>query len=212
MRDALGIALSEVPYMGLWYKDDHSMFVSRLGYTGEDGFEIAVHNNDAPEIAKKLLEHDAVKPIGLAARDSLRLEMGYALYGHEITAETSPVEANMNWVIGKNRDGYFGSERIRKELAEGTQQKLVGVKLIDKGVAREGAELRNDADEKIGYMTSGGFSPSLKASIGMAYIDSALTEPGTKINVNVRGKNIAAEVASLPFIPAKTKTMKKKAA
>ena len=211
VKDVLDIDLSDMPYMSLWYKD-YTMFISRLGYTGEDGFEIAVPNDKAVDLAQKLLGHDAVKPIGLAARDSLRLEMGYALYGHDINAETSPVEANMVWVISKSREGYFGYERIHKDLSEGVERKLVGIKLIDKGVAREGAEIRNQADEVVGHLTSGGHSPTLKESIGMGYISSDLADTGEKILVNVRGRNIAAEVASLPFVPAKTKSAKKKEA
>ncbi len=211
VKEVMDIDLSDLPYMGLWY-EDYSMFISRLGYTGEDGFEISIPNDKAAELAQKLLAHEAVKPIGLAARDSLRLEMGYALYGHEINAETSPVEAGLNWVMSKKTSGYFGYDRIQKDLAEGTARKLVGIQLIDKGIARDGAEIRNDADEVIGVLTSGGFSPTLKASIGMAYIDAASSDIGTKINVNVRGRNIAAEVAGLPFVPAKTKTAKKKKA
>lgn len=212
VREVMGIDLSELPYMGLWAKDDYSMFISRLGYTGEDGFEISIKNEDAPALAEKLLAHDAVKPVGLAARDSLRLEMGYALYGHDIDATTSPVEANLNWIIGKKREGYFGYERIAKELAEGPEKKLVGLQLIDKGVAREGAELRNEADEVIGTLTSGGHSPSLGKSIGQGYVKADYAEAGTKIFVHVRGRNIAAEISPLPHVPASTKSAKKKAA
>lgn len=211
MKEALGIDLSDVPYMGLWYKD-YSMFVSRLGYTGEDGFEIAVKNEEAEALAKKLLAHPAVKPIGLAARDSLRLEMGYALYGHEINAETSPVEAALEWVMSKNASGYFGAERIQKEWAQGADKRLVGIKLIDKGVARENSEIQNAQGKVIGVMTSGGYSPSLKESIGIGYVPTALAKPGEKIFINVRGRALAAEVAAMPFIPAKTKAAKKKAA
>lgn len=210
VKDALGHDLSDLPYMGLWCRDDNKMFISRLGYTGEDGFEIAVPNDNVAALAEKLLAHNAVKPIGLAARDSLRLEMGYALYGHDINAETSPVEAGISWVIGKNASGYFGYERISKELADGPGKKLVGLKLTDKGVAREGAEIRNEADEVIGALTSGGFSPTLKQSIGMGYVPADLAQPGTKIFVNVRGRNIAAEVTALPFVPAQTKSQKTK--
>lgn len=211
IRETLGIDLSEVPYMGLWYKD-YTMFISRLGYTGEDGFEIAVENKDAEALARKLLAHDAVKPIGLAARDSLRLEMGYALYGHEINSETSPVEASLTWVMGKNASGYFGEARIKKELEQGTDKKLVGLKLIDKGVAREGAAIEDEAGNVIGALTSGGHSPTLGISIGMGYVPSNMTEPGTKIMVDVRGRKLTAEVASLPFVPASTKSAKKKEA
>ncbi|MFP4313955.1 MAG: aminomethyltransferase family protein, partial [Alphaproteobacteria bacterium] len=182
------------------------------GYTGEDGFEISVFNELAEEVWEKLAEHNVVKPIGLAARDSLRLEMGYALYGHEIDSTTSPVEAGLNWIISKQTQGYFGYERIQKELAQGPSRKLVGIQLTDKGIAREGAELHNEKDEVIGVMTSGGHSPILKSSIGMGYVSPDYAENGTKIFANVRGRNISAEVSGLPFVPSKTKSMKNKAA
>lgn len=212
MRDVLGLDLSDLRYMSLWAKDDYSMFVNRLGYTGEDGFEIAVKNADAPALWDKLLAHDAVEPIGLAARDSLRLEMGYALYGHDIDDKTSPVEAGMNWILGKNATGYIGEERIKRELAEGASRSLVGVKLTAKGVAREGAEIRNSADEKIGMITSGGHSPTLGHGVAQGYIDAGSVDIGDAIFVNVRGRNIAAEISKLPHMAAKTKSMKKKEA
>ena len=212
VRETLDIDLADLPYMSLWAKEDNSMFINRLGYTGEDGFEIAVPNDKAEELARILLAHDAVKPIGLAARDSLRLEMGYALYGHDIDAQRSPVEAGMNWIIGKNATGYFGADRIQRELDTGTSEKLIGIKLTDKGVAREGAEIRNQNDEKIGVLTSGGHSPTLKESIGMGYIAAEYAEAGKEIFVNVRGRNIAAVTHNLPFIPARTKSAKKKKA
>ena len=212
MREVVGIDLSEMRYMSFRAENDGEMFISRLGYTGEDGFEIAVKNEAAPALWDKLVAHDAVQPIGLAARDSLRLEMGYALYGHDITAETSPVEGGIGWVIGKNASGYFGEERIKRELAEGAARKFVGVKLTSKGVAREGSEIRNKADEKIGELTSGGHSPMLGYGIGQGYVETAQAEAGTEIFVNVRGRNIEAQIVSLPHMPARTKTAKKKAA
>ena len=212
MSDVTGFDLSNMPYMSIRAENDNTFFISRLGYTGEDGFELAVKNDEAEELAKKLLTHDAVKPIGLAARDSLRLEMGYALYGHEITAETSPVEAGLTWIISKSRSGYFGYERVHKHFSEGVPRKLVGIKLVDKGVAREGAEIRDENDNVVGVLTSGGHSPTLKESIGMGYVQSDLAKTGQKLFVNVRGRNIAAVVASLPFVPAKTKSAKKQAA
>lgn len=211
VKAVLDIDLSEVPYMGFWYKD-YSMFISRLGYTGEDGFEISVKNTEAEALARKLLTHPDVKPIGLAARDSLRLEMGYALYGHEINMETSPVEAGFEWVMSKNTSGYFGADRIQKEWAQGADKRLVGVRLIDKGVAREHSEIQNSAAQNIGVLTSGGYSPTLKQSIGMGYVPTALAKPGEKVFINVRGRALAAEVAALPFVPAKTKAAKKKSA
>ncbi|NCT41805.1 MAG: glycine cleavage system aminomethyltransferase GcvT [Alphaproteobacteria bacterium] len=215
LHEVLEIETDDLPYMHMMQAQApnfDTMYISRVGYTGEDGFEISVPNACAEEIWSKLLDHSEAKPIGLAARDSLRLEMGYALYGHEINAETSPVEAGLSWVISKKTEGYFGYDRIAKERENGTENKLVAVKLIDKGVARDGAELRNEADEKIGWLTSGGFSPTLKESIGIAYIKSDAANLGDKIFVNVRGRNIAAEIAKTPFLPAKTKSMKKKAA
>lgn len=215
LHEVLGVEADELPYMHMMNAeapDGSLMFVSRVGYTGEDGFELSVLNDIAEETWEKLADHNVVKPIGLAARDSLRLEMGYALYGHEIDATTSPVEAGSTWIISKKTSGYFGYDRIQKELNEGVSRKLVPVKLIDKGIAREGAEIRNENDEVIGALTSGGHSPILSASIGIGYVPPEYAEKGTKIFVNVRGRNIAAEIGSLPFVPAKTKSMKKKAA
>ena len=218
LHEVLGVDAEELPYMHIMEAQApnfEKILVSRVGYTGEDGFELSVPNSSAAEIWNKLLDHPESKPIGLAARDSLRLEMGYALYGHEINAETSPIEAGLSWTMSKKTTGYFGYDRIAKDREEGTKNTLVGIKLIDKGVARDGAEIRNENDEKIGWLTSGGFSPTLKASIGIAYVERAqLSEQGAgqKVFVNVRGRNIAAEIASTPFIPAKTKSMKKKVA
>lgn len=212
LHEVLGVEAHDLPYMHMMKAeapDGSAMFVSRVGYTGEDGFEISVYNELAEEVWDKLADHNVVKPAGLAARDSLRLEMGYALYGHEIDATTSPVEAGSSWIISKKTNSYFGYDRIQKELAEGVSRKLVAVKLIDKGIAREGAEIRNEADEAVGVLTSGGHSPMLKASIGMGYVPPELSQPGTKIFVNVRGRNIAAEVASLPFVPSRVKSIKK---
>jgi aminomethyltransferase len=211
VREALGIDLSNLAYMSVWSKDDYTMFISRLGYTGEDGFEISVENKNAPALWEKLLKHADVKPVGLAARDSLRLEMGYPLYGHDIDATTSPVEADIAWVIGKDNNSFLGASRVLKEQSGGVKRKRVGLKLIDKGVAREGAEVYS-GDKKIGALTSGGFSPTLKESIGMAYIDPAYAKLGEKIFVDVRGKKLAAEITALPFVPAKTKSGKKQAA
>lgn len=215
LQETLGIDLDDLPYMHLLETQapcGTDIFISRVGYTGEDGFEISVPAERAPDAWSALLNHDSVKPIGLAARDSLRLEMGYALYGHDIDVETSPVEAGLEWIISKKTQGYFGFDRIQKELSEGPARRRVGIRLLDKGVAREGAEIRNEADEKIGELTSGGFSPSLKQSIGQGYIEAPFANEGEKVFVNVRGRNIAAEVVGMPFIPAKTKSMKRKEA
>ena len=192
--------------------DGSEMFVSRVGYTGEDGFELSVFNELADEVWDKLLSHSVVKPIGLAARDTLRLEMGYALYGHEIDATTSPIEAGINWIIGKDKNNYFAYDRIQKELAEGPSRKLVGIKLLDKGVAREGASITDEHGNVIGALTSGGHSPILKSSIALGYVTPEFSQPGSKITVIVRDRPLAAEVSTLPFVTARTRSMKKKSA
>lgn len=207
LREVLHIEAADLGYMRLLFVDD--LIISRLGYTGEDGFEISVPVMKAEALWEKMLAHPLVKPIGLAARDSLRLEMGYPLYGHDINDQTTPLEADLGWVIGKGNESFIGADKI---LNQPLTRKRVGLKLTDKGIAREGAEIRNEKNEVIGMLTSGGHSPTLKASIGMGYVPAAYTAPGTKLFVTVRGNNIAAEIVSLPFMPARTKSMKKAAA
>jgi aminomethyltransferase len=197
LSDVIGADLSAVPYMGLWYRD-YTMFISRLGYTGEDGFEISVPSKDAPTLWDKLLSDDRVRPIGLAARDSLRLEMGYCLYGHELNEDITPREADLEWVMAKDRIVDF-SEPHRKR---------VGIVLTDKGIAREGTEILNDVGEKIGVMTSGGYSPTLKQSIGQGFVPIEYTQEGTDIAVMVRGNKIPAKITKMPFLKPRTKTGK----
>lgn len=189
----------------------HNIVFSRLGYTGEDGFELSCRGDEGQEIFDTLIKHPDVKPIGLAARDSLRLEMGYALYGHDIDDKTTPVEAGLSWVMGKDNTGFIGAQAVLKDKENGPARKLVGIRLTDKGVAREGAEIRNEKDHPIGVLTGGGFSPTLKHSIGQGYVQSEHAQTGTPIFVNVRGKNIAAEIVKLPHVKAKTKTAPKAA-
>jgi aminomethyltransferase len=204
IREVLDMDLGDMPYMHARWAQD--MLISRLGYTGEDGFELSIAQGQAAEIWNKLLAHHEVKPIGLAARDSLRLEMGYALYGHDINSETTPLEAGLEWVMSKDNKDFIGADAALKP----PEKKRIGVILLEPGVAREGTEIRDMNDKKIGILTSGGHSPSLKKSIGQGYVDAAHASAGTKIFVNVRGKNIAAEICDLPFIAPKTKTMKRK--
>lgn len=212
LREALDIDGSNLNYMR--YMEHKDFFVSRLGYTGEDGFEISMPEDRAEAVWHKLCAHKDVKPIGLAARDSLRLEMGYPLYGHDIDATTSPVEADSTWIMGKrDNKGFIGHERVFDELENGAKRKRVGIRLTGKGVAREGAEVFDEAGEKqLGVLTSGGFSPTLQQAIGQAYVETGSAEAGTKINVRVRGRDIEGEIAALPFVEAKTKKTIKKAA
>lgn len=212
VKDALDIDLSALNYMGLWARDDYKMFISRLGYTGEDGFEISVPNDDAHRVWDALSAHDSVEPIGLAARDSLRLDMGYCLYGHDIDAETTPIEADLSWVMGKANTDFIGAEHVLPQKENGPEKRRVGIVLEGKGIAREGAEIRNADDEVIGSLTSGGFSPTLNQAIGQGYVPIGYAKAGIEVFVNVRGRNIAAKVARMPFVAAKTKSAKPKAA
>ena len=209
LREALGIKTDDLNYMR--YMEHKDFFISRLGYTGEDGFEISLPAERAEALWHKLLAHKDVKPVGLAARDSLRLEMGYPLYGHDIDATTSPVEADSTWIMGQRKNerqntNFIGAARVIDELKNGASRKRVGIRLTGKGVAREGAEVFDEAGEKqIGVLTSGGFSPTLKTAIGQAYVETSAANAGTKINIRVRGRNIEAEITDMPFVAAKTK-------
>lgn len=212
-REFPAAALSELGYMRIkeakW--KDAPVFISRLGYTGEDGFEISIPAAKAAEFWKTLLSNPLVQPIGLAARDSLRLEMGYPLYGHDLNEEITPVEAALSWVITKGHSGFIGAEKILAQLANGAEKKRVGVKLLESGIAREGAEIFADG-ENIGTLTSGGFSPSLKLAIGQGYVKTAFTREGQPVEVEVRGKKIPAAVHPISFLPARTKQPTKKSA
>jgi len=177
--------------------------VSRSGYTGEDGFEISTAATDALKVARLLLDHPEVKPIGLGARDSLRLEAGLCLYGHDIDETTTPIEAGLAWSIGKRRrteGGFPGADRILKYLADGAPTKRVGLALEGRLPAREGAEIFA-GDVKVGTVTSGGFAPSVGAPIAMGYVDAAHAAVGTRLEIEVRGKRLAATVAPMPFVP-----------
>ena len=205
MHEVLDMDLSDLPYMGLWARDDYQMFISRLGYTGEDGFEISVPNEAAPELWDKLLAHEEVEPIGLAARDSLRLEMGYCLYGHDIDSATSPVEAGLSWVIGKENTGFIGADIVLEHMYHGVARKRVGVRLLGKGIAREGAPILDGQGFEIGTLTSGGYGPSVETAVGQGYVPSEYAKRGTDVFVSVRGRKIAAEVVRMPFRSARTK-------
>ena len=181
----------------------HDVTIARAGYTGEDGFEISLPAEAAAEIAMLLCGEPEVKPIGLGARDSLRLEAGLPLYGHDLSPETSPIEAGLIFGINKRRrteGGYPGAERINREIAEGTARKWVGLKVEGRMPAREGAEVFVGT-EKVGTVTSGGFSPSLGYPIAMAYVASEHSAPGTALEIEVRNKRLAATVVPTPFVP-----------
>ncbi|MDB2550950.1 glycine cleavage system aminomethyltransferase GcvT [Rickettsiales bacterium] len=202
--------LSELPYMNLGnftLQNGEEVYISRTGYTGEDGFEVSIKDSAASAFWLQLCQNDFVQPIGLGARDTLRLEMGYPLYGHDLNEETSPVEAGLSWVVSKTNDNFFGSDRIIPEKANGAKIKRVGIKLLERGIAREGAEIEKDG-QVIGKLTSGGFSPALKTSIGQAYLNSDIAINGEKLNIIVRNRKILAEICSPNFLPARTKSKK----
>jgi aminomethyltransferase len=177
--------------------------ISRSGYTGEDGFEISLAAANAEPLARLLVAQDGVLPIGLGARDSLRLEAGLCLYGHDIDETTSPVEAGLAWSIQKRRraqGGFPGQARIRRELEQGPSRRRVGVRPDGRAPAREGAEVLAPSGERIGTVTSGGFGPSVNAPVAMAYVGARYAEPGTQVSLMVRGKPLSASVVPLPFV------------
>ena len=182
--------------------------VSRSGYTGEDGFEISVSNADAPKLWNLLLSDPLVKPIGLGARDSLRLEGGLCLYGHELDETISPVEADLLWSISKRRraeGGFIGAARVQKELADGVSRKRVGIRPEGRAPAREGTVITDTSGREIGKVTSGGFGPTVGGPIAMGYVATPSAVPGTKINLIVRGNAMPAGIVKLPFIPNRFK-------
>jgi aminomethyltransferase len=177
--------------------------VTRSGYTGEDGFEISVSAEQAAGLAERLLNEPEVMPIGLGARDTLRLEAGLCLYGHDIDETTTPIEAGLAWTIGKRRraeGGFPGAEIILRQLAEGVGRKRVGIRPDGRAPAREGTVITDAAGTRIGTVTSGGFGPSVGAPIAMGYVDSAHNAEGTPLSLVVRDVPRPAHVAPLPFI------------
>ncbi len=180
------------------------LMVSRCGYTGEDGFEVSIRDEFAEDFARALLAHPDVAPIGLGARDSLRLEAGLCLYGHDLDTATSPVEGNIAFVLGRRRKeeaNFPGADRIIRELTNGPGRLRVGLRPEGRAPAREGAEIVNAAGAKIGVVTSGGFGPTLNAPVAMGYVDAAHARIGTGVNLVVRGKALPAVVADMPFVP-----------
>jgi aminomethyltransferase len=178
-------------------------WISRSGYTGEDGFEISLPAENAAAIVDLFCADPRVKPIGLGARDSLRLEAGLPLYGHDLTEQIDPVSAGLSFAISKRRrleGGFPGAERILNFLVNGTSAVRVGLALEGRMAAREGAAVYS-GDREIGRVTSGGFSPSLQHPIAMAYVDATVAAPGTAVELDNRGKRLAAKVVPLPFLP-----------
>ena len=200
--------IDDMPFMtGDWFTyDNEQFFVSRCGYTGEDGYEVSIKDRYAEEFISKLLKFEDVKLAGLGARNSLRMEAGLCLYGNDISTLTSPVEAGLTWSIPKERienGGFIGHENIKKDLIDGVEKKLVGIKPLGKLPAREGTQILNKNGKIIGEITSGGYSPSLQAPIAMGYINAEILQKNYEIILNVRGNSLPAEIVSLPFVEHK---------
>lgn len=185
------------------------LLVSRSGYTGEDGFEISVPAAAAERFARALLDEEAVAPAGLGARDSLRLEAGLCLYGHDIDATTTPVEADLVFALSKarrERGDFPGADRILQQLAAGPVKRRVGLKPAGRTIAREGAEIfAADGETRIGTVTSGGFGPSVGGAVAMGYVTPDHAQPGTPVKLSVRTTLHDAEVAPMPFVPRRYK-------
>lgn len=180
-------------------------FINRCGYTGEDGFEISLPAEHAETIANALLAEEEVAFIGLGARDSLRLEAGFCLYGLDLDESTSPVEANLNWVVSKSRlqdatQTYPGIEKIRQQVQEGTERLRVGLMSEGKAPIREGVTVLNEQEESIGIVTSGSYGPSVEKPVAMGYLNKAYTAVGTKLIVKIRDRIQHVKVVPLPFI------------
>ncbi|UVJ44930.1 glycine cleavage system aminomethyltransferase GcvT [Pseudomonas sp. LS1212] len=193
---------ASVPLLGV------DCYVSRSGYTGEDGFEISVPAASAEALARRLLAEPEVAPIGLGARDSLRLEAGLCLYGHDMNNETTPIEASLLWAISKARRadgvraaGFPGAEKIFAQQQAGVARKRVGLLPLERTPVREGAEIVDEQDNVIGHVCSGGYGPTLTGPVAMGYLDAAHTALDTPVWAMVRGKRVAMKVSKMPFVP-----------
>ena len=178
-----------------------SCLISRTGYTGEDGFELYCSADEVVDLWQDLLaagkEH-GLAPVGLGARDTLRLEAAYCLYDHELTEQTNPLEAGLGWTVKLAKGDFIGCTALAQIKAEGVRRKLVGVELVERGVARGGYAIY-DGERQIGALTSGAPSPTLNKNIGLGYIEAALAVPGQSVQIDIRGRRIAAQIVTLPF-------------
>ena len=209
-----GVADMKFMDVGIFPSDYDELWISRSGYTGEDGYEISVTNENAVALAKALIAHEDVEPIGLGARDSLRLEGGLCLYGNDIDTTTSPVEAALTWAIqkvrrkgGEREGGFPGADRILDELENGAGRTRVGLRPEGRAPMREGTSLYAEAEGggPVGHVTSGAFGPTIEGPMSMAYVESGLAATGTQLFGEVRGKRQPVTVAAMPFTPANFK-------
>ncbi|MGI9533299.1 glycine cleavage system aminomethyltransferase GcvT [Lutimonas sp.] len=204
MQSLTSVDLAEIPFYKFRVADfagvDH-VIISATGYTGSGGFEIYCKNDEVEQIWNKVFEAGAefgIKPIGLAARDTLRLEMGYCLYGNDINDETSPIEAGLGWITKFSKD-FVNSKALLNQKENGVERRLRAFELETRGIPRQGYDIVNEADQIIGTVTSGTMSPSLKKGIGLGYVNTGYTKFGTKIFIKVRNKSLEATIVKLPF-------------
>ncbi len=201
--DSIISGVSELSFMtGNWFEyENQKIFVTRSGYTGEDGFEISIINDLAEEFTRKLMDSGA-QLVGLGARDTLRLEAGLCLYGHELGVDKTPIEANLKWAISKDRivnGGFIGSDKIMSQISEGTKQIRVGIKPEGRLIAREKTKIFNETELVIGEITSGTFGPSVSGPVAMGYVEKEFSKKDTKVFLEVRGKKYPANICGLPF-------------
>jgi aminomethyltransferase len=206
LSSAAAESVSTLPFMAArsFMRDGTFLNISRSGYTGEDGFEISLPATAAPDFAQELLDEPDVRPIGLGARNSLRLEAGLCLYGHDIDSTTGPVEAGLSWSISRRRreaGGFFGYEQVTRAIDHGPSRLRVGFLLEGQAPAREGSEIVTREGRTIGRVTSGGFAPSLGRPVAMGYVGAAHAAPGRQVCLIVRGKPLAAKIVPMPFVP-----------
>ncbi|WP_298143434.1 glycine cleavage system aminomethyltransferase GcvT [Flavobacterium sp.] len=204
MQALTSVNLAEIPYyhfvVGPFAGIEH-VIISATGYTGSGGFEIYCKNEEVEQLWNRVFEAGAsygIKPIGLAARDTLRLEMGYCLYGNEIDDSTSPIEAGLGWITKFSKD-FIDKERLEAQKSAGVSRKLVGFELTERGVPRQDYEIVNETGAVIGKVTSGTMSPSLNKGIGLGYVETAYAKVGTEIRIRIRKNDVAAQVVKLPF-------------
>ncbi|MEN8125583.1 MAG: glycine cleavage system aminomethyltransferase GcvT [Bacteroidota bacterium] len=204
MQSLTSVDLRSIPFYKFKIGDfagiEH-VIISATGYTGSGGFEIYCKNNEVEQVWNKVFEAGKdydIKPIGLAARDTLRLEMGYCLYGNDINDTTSPIEAGLGWITKFTKD-FINSEELKRQKEEGVNRRLKAFELDERGIPRHDYDIVNEAGEKIGIVTSGTMSPSLKKGIGMGYVDKGNTKLGTKIFIQIRNKSVPATIVKLPF-------------